>query len=455
MGMISINRYIKNRYISFCLGCIIVVGVLQGLFLKLAEAVPSFSPLLFPTLTIFLLVFHLFIACFMAMKYWCDRKRLYLVAIAFAFTGSALLMAGTLSCFPAWLDLYQFSIINYNDAMIFFMFRHLLMAVLIFTSALLYAMRDRPFSRMTHVAIVVGMFLFTAGMVTLAWFYSSHSALFTLDLVDNETRQFMVLWSQVINISLIILWIVVLTTLMIITRVRNLFWISGNFLCICYITTLIMLLLGGHAEDIDWYRSRLFETVATLLIIFVLLYDVFNLYRDSHLKYQQSYQNSIRDPLTRLYNRSYFYDALNQAIDNANASRPVSVIVSDLDRFKRINDCYGHLQGDKVLQFVAHLLMDSVRPQDIAARIGGEEFVLMLANTPSDAARQVAERIRLNLSSFDKASSEGQLPEPITISMGVFTTTSPNITAEECVESADKAMYEAKETGRNRVVVFQ
>jgi len=453
--MISINRYVKNRYISFCLGCIIVVGVLQGLFLKLAEAVPSFSPLLFPTLTIFLLVFHLFIACFMAMKYWCDRKRLYLVAIAFAFTGSALLMAGTLSCFPAWLDLYQFSIINYNDAMIFFMFRHLLMAVLIFTSALLYAMRDRPFSRMTHVAIVVGMFLFTAGMVTLAWFYSSHSALFTLDLVDNETRQFMVLWSQVINISLIILWIVVLTTLMIITRVRNLFWIGGNFLCICYITTLIMLLLGGHAEDIDWYRSRLFETVATLLIIFVLLYDVFNLYRDSHLKYQQSYQNSIRDPLTRLYNRSYFYDALNQAIDNANASRPVSVIVSDLDRFKRINDCYGHLQGDKVLQFVAHLLMDSVRPQDIAARIGGEEFVLMLANTPSDAARQVAERIRLNLSSFDKASSEGQLPEPITISMGVFTTTSPNITTEECVESADKAMYEAKETGRNRVVVFQ
>lgn len=59
----------------------------------------------------------------------------------------------------------------------------------------------------------------------------------------------------------------------------------------------------------------------------------------------------------------------------AKPSRPVSVIVSDLDRFKRINDNYGHLQGDKVLQFVANLLMDSVRPQDIAARIGGEEFV--------------------------------------------------------------------------------
>ncbi|WP_260325962.1 GGDEF domain-containing protein, partial [Enterobacter cloacae] len=275
------------------------------------------------------------------------------------------------------------------------------------------------------------------------------------DLVDNETHQFMVLWSHAINIVLIILWVVTLATLMLITRVRNLFWVGGNFLCVCYIVTLAMLLAGGHAEDISWYRARLFETVATLLIIFVLLYDVFQLYRDSHLKYQQSYQNSIRDPLTRLYNRSYFYDALNQALSTSKASRPVSVIVSDLDRFKRINDCYGHLQGDKVLQFVANLLMDSVRPQDIAARIGGEEFVLMLTNTSSEAAYRVAERIRLNLSSFDKTSSEGQLPEPITISMGVFTATSVETTAEECVGNADKAMYEAKETGRNRVIVFR
>ena len=364
-------------------------------------------------------------------------------------------MVGTLSSFPAWLNLYQFNVVNYNDAMIYFMFRHFLMAVLFIVAAILYPTRDYPFSRLAHISIVSGAFLFTACVVGLAWIYSSHSPLISIDLVDNETRQFMVLWSQCINISLIVFWVVSLVTLMFVTRVRNLFWVGGNFLCVCYIVTLAMLLVGGHAEDISWYRARLFETVATLMIIFVLLYDVFMLYRDSHLKYQQSYQNSIRDPLTRLYNRSYFYESLNQALDMAKPSRPVSVIVSDLDRFKRINDNYGHLQGDKVLQFVANLLMDSVRPQDIAARIGGEEFVLMLANTSSDAAHQVAERIRLKLSSFDKTSSGGQLPEPITISMGVFTATSSSVTAEACVESADKAMYEAKETGRNRVVVFK
>ncbi|EKS6885991.1 GGDEF domain-containing protein [Enterobacter bugandensis] len=453
--MLANSLSVKGRYISFCFGCFVIIEILQVLFSKLVDWVPSFSPLLFPTLTIFLLVFHLFIACFMAMKYWCDKRRLYLIAISFAFAGSALLMVGTLTSFPAWLDLYQFNVVNYNDAMIYYMFRHLLMAVLMMVSALLYPTRNLPLSRLAHIIIVSGSFLFTACMVILAWMYSSHSPFLSLDLVDNETRQFMVLWSHSINISLIVLWVVTLATLMLITRVRNMFWVGGNFLCVCYVVTLSMLLVGGHAEDISWYRARLFETVATLIIIFVLLYDVFRLYRDSHLKYQQSYQNSIRDPLTRLYNRSYFYESLNQALGIAKPSRPVSVIVSDLDRFKRINDNYGHLQGDKVLQFVANLLMDSVRPQDIAARIGGEEFVLMLANTSAEDAYQVAERIRLKLSGFDKISSEGQLPEPITISMGVFTATSSSVSAEACVESADKAMYEAKETGRNRVVVFK
>ena len=453
--MVAMRRYINNNYVRFFLGCFIVIRILHSLFIGLEEKVSSFSPLLFPMLTIFLLVFHLFISCFMVMKYWCDRQRLYLLAFAFAYVGSAILMVGTLSSYPAWLDQHQFNVVNYNDAMIFFTFRHLLMSVLFIASGLLYFIRSRPLSRTFHLSVIVGATLFAGMVVTLAWFYSSYSPLLSIDLVDNETRQYMLLWKQEINIVLILFWVVSLATLMIITRVRNMFWVGGNFLCVCYLATLGMLYLGGHAEDISWYRARLFETVATLLIIFVLLYDVFNLYRNSHLKYQQSYQNSIRDPLTRLYNRSYFYDALNQSLRTATEAHPISVIVSDLDRFKRINDNYGHLQGDKVLQFVSRLLMDSVRPQDIAARIGGEEFVPMLTHTSSDTARQVAERIRLKLSSFDKASSEGQLPEPITISMGVFTTTSSKTSAEECVERADKAMYEAKETGRNRVVVFR
>lgn len=156
---------------------------------------PFVFTFVFPTLTIFLLVFHLFIACFMAMKYWCDRRRLYLVPIAWPLPAQRYWWWGLCPASRLWLDLYQFNVANYNDAMIFYMFRHFLMAVLIIISALLYTLRTSALSRSTHIGIVVGASLFTGSMLGLALFYSSHSTLLTLDTVDNETRQFMVLWS--------------------------------------------------------------------------------------------------------------------------------------------------------------------------------------------------------------------------------------------------------------------
>lgn len=453
--MITINRRLGNRYVAFTFFCLMFFVALHFLSVKLLNFAPAFSPLLFPLLTSFLAVFHLFIACFMVMKYWCDKKRIYHLAIAFAFSGSTVLLFGTLKCFPVWLMQPGMPHVNYSGAMIFFLMRNVMMAVLLTLAAVLFIVRHHPLTRLMRHMIFAGLFLFTLTMVALAWFYSGHSELFPLDPINNKTRQFTVLWKQTINVALIILWLVALMTLLIITRLRNLFWASGTFLCVCYVIILVTLLPAEFIGSSVWYSARLFETAASLLIILTLLHDVFSLYRNSHLKYQQSYQNSIRDALTRLYNRSYFYESLNQALGKITDSHPVSVIVCDLDYFKRINDNYGHLQGDKVLQFVANLLMDSVRPQDITARIGGEEFVLLLSNTHSEAARLVAERIRLSLSSFDRFTTEGMLPEPITISMGIYTATTLPVTAEECLERADKAMYEAKETGRNRVVVYQ
>lgn len=196
--------------------------------------------------------------------------------------------------------------------------------------------------------------------------------------------------------------------------------------------------------------GRLFETLSTLFMLFVLLSDVFILYRESNNKYIDSYQNSIRDPLTRLYNRSHFYDTLNGLLPQTSAKQPLSVIVSDLDHFKRINDNYGHVQGDKVIQFTASVLQNHVRRDDIAARIGGEEFALLLVNTRTDDALAIAERIRQMVSREQEA-----VPERMTISMGVYTAADAQLSAEECVQRADKAMYDAKNGGRNRVVVWK
>ena len=128
------------------------------------------------------------------------------------------------------------------------------------------------------------------------------------------------------------------------TRLRNIFWYSGAFFCAAYIFTLNVLLTATGSQHI------IAESGAPVRNLKYLIYAVrpvkrrFLLYRDSNNKYINSYQNSIRDPLTGLYNRSYFYDTLNGLLPHTSAAQPLSVIVSDLDHFKRINDNYGHVE---------------------------------------------------------------------------------------------------------------
>ena len=326
-----------------------------------------------------------------------------------------------------------------------------MMAVLFITSIVLYRLRHRTtHSGKIHGLVLLGCFILIAATLILSWVHSSNSPLLSIEFIDNLTYTFTPLWHNRVGWVLIGTWSFTLILLISLTRLRNIFWYSGAFFCTAYIFTLLVLLSTVNGNAHSWNQARLFETLSTLFLILVLLVDVFILYRESNERYVRSYQNSIRDPLTRLYNRSYFYDTLNQRLTKVSASQPLSVIVCDLDRFKRINDTYGHVQGDKVIQFAASVLQNNVRQEDIAARIGGEEFALLLVNIGANEALAIAERIRLSVSE----QHEG-LPERMTISMGVFTTQDAHIAAEECVKRADTAMYEAKNTGRNRVVVWQ
>lgn len=440
-------------YITICLIGILLLNHFSTIFIR---HVPSIAPILFPTLTMFLMVFHTMIAVFMVMKYLCDRQRLYLMAIACAFASSAILMMGTLSSYPMWFLCGAASEVNYNDTLIFYFFRNIIMTVLFIASVGLYAIKSRDMhSTRNHIFILCGIFGFAIIMLILSWLYSSHNPALSVHLVDNATYQYSETWNDIMNWALVIIWLVTLFTLIFVTRLNNIFWYSGAFFCACYIFTLLVLMSGQDTASYSWYQARLFETISTMFLIFVLFCDVFTLYRQSNTKYLNSYQNSIRDPLTRLYNRSYFYDSFTALQASIASGNPVSVIVSDLDHFKRINDKYGHLQGDKVIQFVAKVLQDSVRQNDIAARIGGEEFALLLANTDAEEAHAIAERIRLAIGQHDSNSSQDKLPEPITISIGVFTVTDLSVPVEECVRRADEAMYRAKGTGRNRVVVWE
>jgi diguanylate cyclase (GGDEF)-like protein len=162
---------------------------------------------------------------------------------------------------------------------------------------------------------------------------------------------------------------------------------------------------------------------------------------------------SMIDQLTAIPNRRGFDSRIDMEwIRAIRENTYLSVLLLDVDNFKMYNDTYGHQQGDKVLQIVAKTIENSLhRPGDFAARWGGEEFIVLLPNTNMNGALFIAESIRYNISNIAIACSDGTQTS-VTISIGV-NTQSPkqNSSREIFISEADKALYKAKETGKNRV----
>lgn len=161
---------------------------------------------------------------------------------------------------------------------------------------------------------------------------------------------------------------------------------------------------------------------------------------------------SIRDPLTSLYNRRYMEETLARELSRAQRnSSPLSVVVADLDHFKKINDTHGHPAGDAVLRAAAKLVAASVRGSDVACRYGGEEFVLILPDCDKDAAVHKAHQLCEGLRML--AVNEGGDAIPVTGSFGVAAYPADGLDAELLFKAADAAVYVAKKAGRDRVMV--
>jgi diguanylate cyclase (GGDEF)-like protein len=168
---------------------------------------------------------------------------------------------------------------------------------------------------------------------------------------------------------------------------------------------------------------------------------------------QKLQEQAISDPLTGLYNRRYLGEFLPRELLRCRRSAmPVAVMLIDLDRFKRINDSFGHEAGDIVLKAIAALLKSKVRGSDIACRYGGEEFALILPETGLDAAVRRAEDIRLAIAGLD-LSNAGSFLGKITASFGIALFPDHGEYTDALLRVADVALYAAKGAGRNRVVV--
>ena len=161
---------------------------------------------------------------------------------------------------------------------------------------------------------------------------------------------------------------------------------------------------------------------------------------------------SITDSLTGLYNRRYMMEALTNEISRSGRmGHGFTVLMIDIDRFKKYNDTHGHLAGDDLLIQVAALFRESIRDMDLAARYGGEEFLIILPEHGLDAGAGVAERIRSRIEEATRSDNNGT--EAVTVSIGVAAFPDNGATPMVLIENADKALYRSKEDGRNRVTI--
>jgi two-component system cell cycle response regulator len=168
---------------------------------------------------------------------------------------------------------------------------------------------------------------------------------------------------------------------------------------------------------------------------------------------QNSIEMAITDALTGLHNRRYMESHLAALAEQASArGKPLALMILDIDHFKAVNDTYGHDAGDDVLREFAVRMRKSIRGIDLACRYGGEEFVIVMPETDPHVAGMVAERLRRSIAGEPFAVNKGAKRIDVTISIGLSTLERKGEPVADVLKRADKALYRAKNDGRNRVV---
>ena len=206
-------------------------------------------------------------------------------------------------------------------------------------------------------------------------------------------------------------------------------------------------------SDTDFMRSTPFAVMVLGSVLYTISFAFLLL---SLIKERGEFRHktaALVDPLTGLANRrAFLHEADAVAQRRAKGNEPLSVLLADLDRFKTVNDEFGHAIGDRVLQLFADTIRRTLRANDVSGRLGGEEFAFTLPGASAQEAAQVAERIRLRFA--DAALTIGAHAVASTVSIGVASTSAPMANVADLLALADRALYRAKAEGRDRVVVI-
>lgn len=383
---------------------------------------------------------------FMQLYFIYDRVQFSNCILSLAFLSCLIYFVKTAIIIQQFIEGHLISSVVQNDIAIYYLFRQMSLCMLILL-ALVNKVSENNKKRCffyKKMTLCISLF-FIFGGAAVAHMLSSHYDDYSLHIAELTNENGQVVWKTSYVTIMIFMWLILLLVNLYFNGLRCDIWNGVSVIAFCAVLYNISLLFMSRYSVSTWYISRTIEVVSKLTVMVIFMCHIFSALRVTK-------NIAHRDPLTNIFNRNYFFNELKAQSASAQKTS-YCVMIMDIDHFKKVNDTWGHPVGDRVIKTVVSIIGKSIRPNDLLARVGGEEFGVLLTETDTESAKVLAERIRANVERLTGDNPEYAIPQKVTISIGAVVTQGSALNPNEIYRMADNALYEAKETGRNKIVV--
>ncbi|EES4627845.1 GGDEF domain-containing protein [Escherichia coli] len=381
------------------------------------------------------------VAVFMLMYYIYNKRQLYIFILFLAFfCGLFYFIETILTILKPIMSMTSLDNVE-NNAAIFFFFRQITFSSLILL-AVVSEIRGVSMENKYKTAIILLCTIPCILFPVMSHLYSGNSNVLNMTIIEYSQVTHETIWDEKYVLLLVLLWGAVLIASLCVNGVRSEIWNCIHVLAVTAIVYNSLLLFANVHDFSIWYSSRAIEVFSKLFVLSVLIRHVFRALYKSNLMLN-------KDILTSAFNRKYFFDMLEEA-RKAPTKHPFCVMILDIDHFKMINDKWGHPVGDRVITAIAEITKSTIRETDVLARIGGEEFAILVCNIDQYKAENMAERIRTAIQQRTSDSEINYAPEKVTVSIGAILVKEEK-SLGDIYKQADEALYYAKKMGRNRV----
>ena len=379
------------------------------------------------------------------VKYYCDNRKKHYLLLSMAFLAGALFyIESTTIIYDATsshISGFVRTIVKNSNPAIFILARQLCITSIIFVALLVYICDVKGHDTwLKHDSIILMLSVAWIILIYIAACYlfkyaAMPSPVHAAALKNLDYARYVCGGLNLVLFALIVYY----------NDFNSNIWNSVAALTLTEMLCMLILYVYGHDKVFAWNIIRGVKVTCRLVITIFIIYDALaTLKKVCHMK--------MYDALTKAYNRSYFLEEIEALLTRKNKKDGFCILLMDLDKFKAINDTFGHQKGDTVLQEFAQVIHNCIGSKDIFARLGGDEFAVILPSASENEAQYVADNICKNVANISQLPSVN-LPNAITTSIGIYHSNgSENV--KEIIGFADLALYEAKREGRNRSIVF-